>query len=235
MSLKQPKIGVYGPKTRALQQSLSYEHVSLTWKTCNVYKYLGPRTETTPNTGDIQDAIFMETRDRAYDPAPVEINVWYEPFPEQQMDFAKFGVINPLGDEQTFKFHVNSFDATGLGRYIITGDVLEVPFLLQDGHKSYWEVTDVDRKTEFENFYIVVTAVTMDDKTETAEIPDKYEQDSIFQNIKAQADALADQQVPNEGITEGDVEVTDPTTVEPYDPIPEGDRDFLEDPNAEVF
>lgn len=198
---KIPKIGTYGPKMRALQRHISYEHVSLDWKSCLVYKYLGSRTNLNPAITDIQDVVFLETRDRAYASAPISINVWYDPLPEQAMDFAALGIINPLGNEQHFKFHINSFQDDALGRYLIEGDILEIPFLLQDGFPTRYEVSDVDRKLEFENFYVYVTATVMDDKQETAEISNKRSQESALDAIDAAIVALTDAEVPVGGLT----------------------------------
>src|SRR5690606_1909291 len=100
--------------------------------------------------------------------------------------------ISPMGNEFIFRFHSLSFEADGLGRYMVVGDVFEVPFLEQDGKKAYFEVTDVDRKSEFEKFYVVVTAVTLDDKRETAEIPNKNINSTIMSDIATDFDAEVD-------------------------------------------
>jgi hypothetical protein len=236
-SLKKPYIGVYGPKTRALQRRLSFEHVSLTWKTAKIFKYLGSRSNASPQYGDIQDFILLETRDRAYASSPIEINIWNEAFADQQMDFSKFGLIDPSGgNEQTFKIHVNSFDTDGLGRYIISGDIIQMPFFTQDGKPSYWEVTDVNRKTEFENYYVVITACPMDDKQETAEIANKNSQDNIFTTIKTGMDTDQAAQVPEKGLNPGSIVVTNPDTQnQPVDPRPAATGDFLDDPNKQIY
>lgn len=198
---KVPKVGVYGPNMRKLQRSLALEHVSLTWKPCFVYKYLGSRANLSPAQSDIQDYILLENRDRAYAATPIKINVWYDPLPEQAMDFARLGIINPMGNEEHFKFHIDSFQADGLGRYLLEGDILEIPFLVQDGFPTRYEITDVDRKLEFENFYVYVTAIVMEDKQETAEIQNKRTQDTVLGNISTPREAAGAAAVPVAGVT----------------------------------
>lgn len=235
MAFKTPHIGLYGPKTRALQERISYEHLSLTWKDALVYKYLGSRTNTNPNINDIQDTILMTTADRAYDPTPVKVNVWYEQFGDQQMDFSRFGMINPMGDDHTFRFHTYSFNSQGLGRYIMVGDVFEIPFLNQDGNKSYFQVNDVNRKQEFENFTVTVMASVLEDREETAEIQNKNTDENVLNQLDTEIAAEQDSEVPYEGVY-GDVTVqNEPSPPTPYDPRPEYDRDFLDDPNAKNF
>lgn len=235
-TVKRPKIGVYGPKTRDLQKRLSYESVSLTWKTCFVYRYLGPRTEASPSIYDIQDKVLFETPDRAYDTTPVELNVWHEMMQEKTMDFSQFGLISPLGNEYIFRFHSLSFEEDGLGRYMIPGDIFEVPFFEQDGKKAFFEVTDVDRKAEFEKFYVVVTAVPMDDKRETAEIADKNINSSIMDDLRDGFDAEVEEQNNISGVDVGDYIVDDgDDEPEPYDPRAPEIGDFLDNPDKKIF
>lgn len=228
---------MYGANDRALQKALSYERVGLSWKTCNIYKYLGARTEGNPSIGDIQDPVLMEVRDRAYEVTPVSINVWYEPLPEKSFDFSKFGIIDPIGNEQLFKFHVNSFENDALGRYIITGDVIQVPFLTQDGNLSYWEVTDVDRKSEFENFYVVVTAVPLSVRQETAEISNIPNTESVMDTIKSDNDVEGSAEVTQEGLDVGNLELDELDDPNPpaYDPRDDDKGDFLDNPDGKVF
>jgi hypothetical protein len=168
--LKNPKIGRYQSKDRALQKRLSYEKVSLTWKTANVYRYLGDETNGDGALlSDIQDPVFMENRDRRYDTNPVEINIAMEELAESPFSLDKFGIIPILGDTQIFRVHVNSFEDDGMGRYLRAGDVLEIPFLQENGNrgkKAYFEVTDTDNKMEFEKFYVTITTVPVKDTQE---------------------------------------------------------------------
>lgn len=230
--LKKPVIGVYGSKDRLMQKRLSYERTSLTWKTVNIYKYLGAATNITPSIDDIQDPIFMENPDRAYDTTPVEINAHFEPLQEEQMDLSRFGIINPLGNNQRFTFHTYSFEDDGLGRYIMAGDIIEVPFWEQDGRKSYWQVEDVDRKPEFETFTIIVSATPMNDTQETVEIPDIPSNSDIMTSLNTQMDVEQEANFTEEGYDTTEVILDDETqTREPYDPRPDATEDFLDNPD----
>lgn len=195
-----PKVGTYGPLARALQKSLSFEHTTLTWKTANVFKYLGSRTNATPAITDVEDPILLEARDRAYSSTGVEINLYVQPLPEQVVDFQNLGILNPLGNEQKFKVHINSFASDGLGRYLIPGDVIQIPFWQQDGYPTYFEISDVDRKQEFENYFVVVTGLRLDDKPELVEILNAR----LMTNLDSEAaarDAIVSAQVPVDGVT----------------------------------
>ena len=231
-TLKQNKFGVYGTKDRLLQARLSYERLSLTAKTVKVYKYLGSRVNGTPDIDDIQDPIFLEVPDRAYDTTPIEINVWYETLPESPVDLTRFGIINPLGDMQQFRFHSYSFEVDGLGRYIVTGDILEVPFLIQDGKKTFFEVEDVDRKSEFENFFIIVNAKPISDKQEVTEIPNIPTNSAIEAIHDTDFETLMNSEVALEGLDLTEVETDDEISPRPtYDPRPDDGESFLDDPN----
>lgn len=233
--LKNPRVGVYGEKDRLLQARLSYEKTSLTWKTVNVYKYLGSAVNVTPSIEDIQDPVFMENPDRAYDLTPIEINAHFDPLTEELTDLSRFGIINPLGNQQRFTFHTYSFEADGLGRYITAGDILEVPFWEQEGRKSYWEVESIDRKMEFETFTVVVMATPMNDRQETAEIPDIPSNSSIMDGIDS--DRLLEQEAnfTEEGYDTSTVTLDDESvTREKYDPRPDSTEDFLDNPNITI-
>lgn len=236
-ALTPAKIGFYGPKTRELQRRLSFEHVTLTWRMANVYMYLGSRANTTPAIDDIQDYVLLETRDRAYSTTPIAINIWNEAFSDIEMDLSKFGIIDPSGKgTETFRIHIDSFDKDGLGRYIIVGDVIQLPFFTQDSNLAFWEVTNVSRNSEFENFYVTVTATVMDDAQETAEILGKNSQDNVLSDI---ATGLASDQateVPEQGLDPSDAVVTDGDTQNVgVDYRPDLGASFLDDPNAKPF
>jgi hypothetical protein len=168
--LKQPKIGRYQSKDRALQRRMSFEKTSLTWKNANVYKYLGNEENLDgAQYDDIQDYILMENTDRRYDPTPVEINIAMEEVNESPFSLERIGILPVLGETQIFRVHVNSFEEDGLGRYLRTGDVLEIPFLQVNGNageKAFFEITDTDRKMEFEKFYVTITTVPVKDTQE---------------------------------------------------------------------
>jgi hypothetical protein len=102
-----------------------------------IHKYLGPvnpeagnSTPTQPNNSNpipelgIQDLLFMENRDRHYDP---DIYVIRGIYTLQDLDFnlSQFGLFLQ-NDNIMINFHLrSSFDA--LGRKIMAGDVIELP------------------------------------------------------------------------------------------------------------
>ena len=236
-AFKNNRIGVYGTKDRLFNRTVSYEKVSLTSHEVNVYKYLGVRTNASPAITDVQDSILMENRDRAYDPVPVLINAWQEFLPESQFDLSRFGILNPLGNTTQFRFHIDSFALDGLGRYMVTGDVIQVPFWTDnDGNKSFWEVTDIDRKAEFENFYVIVTATPINDSQETQEITDMNSNGSLMDNLMTDIDAEQEADFVEDGLDDTAIVVEDPSGTRPaYDPRPDEGEDFLDDPAAIKF
>jgi len=219
------KIGVYGSKTRKMQRSLTREAFALTFKCANVYRYLGSDESATPSIDDIQTTTFFEVPDRVYDQNTVEINIYFEAMNESQMDFSRFGMISPLGNEQTIRVHLD--DMKCLGRWLVVGDVIEIPFFERDGKKAFWEVTDVDDKPSYEKFYVTVSIATLGDKRETKDIPFERSTIEIDQALMGQQDADWEAEVPYEGIDT-------PAQPEP-DPKPVSNRrpkqgSFLDDP-----
>jgi hypothetical protein len=120
-------IGVYGDKTRRFQRKLTRDLFGLSFKSANVYKYLGSRENPEPDIDDIQNKVFFEVPDRAYSGSPKTINIGMDPMRAEKMDFSRFGLINPIQDEQTFRVHVDDMEEC-LGRWVIVGDVFEIPF-----------------------------------------------------------------------------------------------------------
>ena len=254
-SLKNARVGMYGDKDRRLQKTLSFEKTSLTFKTANVYKYLGSEANgTDASINDIQDAIFMETPDRAYDPDPVEINISMDDLSEQAFDLSKFGIISPIGETQLFRVHVNSFDTDGLGRYLIVGDILEIPFLQQNGNDSqlaFFEITDVDRKMEFENFYVTVTTVPVKDTQETAGIDGIPSNSDALSELQDQLDAAYNEDFTESGLNaepylyvrrgyvkDGYVDaviVNEAIDTDRTDYEPRPNDDWLDDPSGKIF
>ena len=256
MPYKTPRIGIYGDKERSLQKRLSYEKTSMSYHPVNIYRYLGSAINT-PNAAitDIQSPLWLETNDRDYDSEPVMINAHVEQLQESSFDLTRFGIISPLQDVQLFKIHVNSFDPDQLGRYLIVGDVIEVPFWEKDGIKAFFEITDVDRKTEFENFHVTVTCEPIKDSQEMEEISDIPTNSDVLDTLQSSLDTEFEKDVVNVGINvEFDLYVTrgyviddyvDPldtftyqdenqfkTTYDPRHDLSEG---FLDNPDATVF
>jgi len=131
----------------------------------NVHKYLGPvNPDDADATADkpqydavketnIQDLLFMENRDRKYDPDIYTIRGIYS---VQDVDFnlSQFGLF--LENDTLFlTVHINSSVKT-IGRKIMAGDVLEMPHLkdeyalndFETALKRFYVVEDVNRASE---------------------------------------------------------------------------------------
>ncbi len=93
---------------------------------------------------DVQDALFLENRDRDYSNTASTLKVAYQPF-DAISDLSKFGF--QVADIYSFTT-VYALMVKALGRPIVIGDVLEVPSELQYDHnlrpvRKFLEVTDV--------------------------------------------------------------------------------------------
>ena len=129
-----------------------------------IHKYLGPvapqegeSTPTTPNTSanpipelGIQDVLFMENRDRNYEPDVYSIRGIYT-MNDLDFNLSQFGLFLQ-NDTVLMHFHLRNCVDT-LGRKIMPGDVLELPHLKDeyalDNHfvalKRFYVVQDVSR------------------------------------------------------------------------------------------
>lgn len=215
------KIGVYGPLTRSLQRRLSFEAYGLTFKVANVYRYLGSRDSSTPDINDIQTKVFFEVPDRAYDDVAIPVPIGMEPLMETKTDFSRFGLINPLQDETRFRMHIDDF--APLGREMIIGDVFEMPFFQKDG-QAYWEVTDVDLRSEAEKFIAIINATPLSSSRATREIVVDRDNGSFLDEMTLSQDEEFSNQVSAEGVFR---EPPPPEDVDYRDP---DQADFLDDP-----
>lgn len=164
-----PRLSLYRP-----QKGNDYRFIDKTvWEMFQVggtdvlvHKYLGPGTpaagEVTPTTPEysggtdpfqIQDLLFLENRDRKYDPDIYQLRGVYN---LQDIDFnlSQFGLF--LQNDTIFvTFHIND-TVEKLGRKIISGDVIELPHLkdeyalndLQFALKRFYVVEEVNRAAE---------------------------------------------------------------------------------------
>ena len=130
-----------------------------------VHKYLGPggtapdaATPTTPvyndnNPFNIQDLLFLENRDRKYDP---DVFIMRGVYNMQDIDFnlSQFGLF--LQNDTIFiTFHIND-TVEKLGRKILAGDVIELPHLKDDyalndlsfALKRFYVIEEVNRAAE---------------------------------------------------------------------------------------
>jgi hypothetical protein len=128
----------------------------------NIHKYLGPAetgfvSNTEPGiTGitSIQDLLFLENRDRKYDPDIYVLRSLYR-LNDNDFDLSQFGLFL-TGDTMFMVFHLNDMIET-FGRKIMVGDVMELPHLkdfyplddsLPAALKRYYVVTDATRAAE---------------------------------------------------------------------------------------
>ena len=130
-----------------------------------VHKYLGPKNpDEADATADqprydavkeanIQDMLFMENRDRKYDP---DVYVMRGIYNVQDVDFdmSQFGLF--LQNDTLFMTLPINYSVKTLGRKIMSGDVLELPHL-KDEHalndysvalKRFYVVEDINRAAE---------------------------------------------------------------------------------------
>ena len=131
----------------------------------HIHKYLGPENTSEANaTADqphydsvketnIQDLLFLENRDRKYDPDIYTIRGIYN-VQDNDFNLSQFGIF--LENDTIFlTIHINSSVKT-LGRKIMSGDVIELPHLKDEyalndyavALKRFYVVEDVNRATE---------------------------------------------------------------------------------------
>lgn len=163
-----PRLSLYRP-----EKGNDYKFIDKTaWEMFQVggtdvlfHKYIGPGTPSSEDrsavvpqyTADdplnIQDLLFLENRDRKYDP---DVYVLRGVYNVQDIDFnlSQFGLF--LQNDTIFiTFHIND-TVEKLGRKIISGDVIELPHLKDDyalndlkfALKRYYVVEDVNRAAE---------------------------------------------------------------------------------------
>lgn len=163
-----PRLSLYRP-----EKGNDYKFIDKTvWEMFQVggtdvllHKYIGPgapsaddRSPSTPEyTGDdplnIQDLLFLENRDRKYDP---DVYIMRGVYNVQDIDFnlSQFGLF--LQNDTIFiTFHIND-TVEKLGRKIISGDVIELPHLkdeyalndLNFALKRFYVIEDVNRAAE---------------------------------------------------------------------------------------
>ena len=163
-----PRLSLYKP-TRGNDYSFIdkqvYEMFTVGGTDINIHKFLGaenpseadatadqPRYDAVKET-NIQDLLFLENRDRKYDPDVYTMRGIYN---VQDIDFnlSQFGLF--LSNDTLFlTVHINSSVKT-LGRKVLAGDVVELPHLkdeyalndLSYALKRFYVVEDVNRAAE---------------------------------------------------------------------------------------
>jgi len=142
------------------------EHIYAGGTGVHVHKYLGiqdtgssddpTRPTSTSGTNDevfIQDLLFLENRDRKYDPDIYELRGQYNLGDNDAFDLTQFGMF--LANDQVFmNFHIESM-VEAIGRKLMPGDVLELPHLRDDlllgsdeAINRFYVVTDGSRPAE---------------------------------------------------------------------------------------
>ena len=102
---------------------------------------------------DVQDILFLENRDRVYDPDIYELRGVYN-VADTDFDLSQFGLFL-TNDTLFMTFHMNDM-VSKLGRRLMAGDVVELPHLLDelalDQSKApipkFYSVTDAARGSE---------------------------------------------------------------------------------------
>jgi hypothetical protein len=125
-----------------------------------VHKYLGTKTQT--NTGDltqptysnqseknIQDLLFVENRDRKYEPDVYKMRGIYTRA-DQDFDLSQFGLFLQTGT-LFMTFHINDMMDT-IGRRLMAGDVLELE------HLKDYTALDQDVPAALKRYYVVADA-----------------------------------------------------------------------------
>ena len=130
-----------------------------------VHKYLGPKNpEEVDATADqprydavketnIQDMLFMENRDRKYDPNIYTMRGIYN-VSDVDFDMSQFGLF--LQNDIVFMTIPINYSVKALGRKIMAGDVIELPHLKDEfalneysvALKRFYVVEDVNRASE---------------------------------------------------------------------------------------
>ena len=163
-----PRLSLYRPERGndyTFIDKQVYEMFTVGGTDINVHKFLGaenpseseatadqPKYDAVKET-NIQDLLFLENRDRKYDPDVYTMRGIYN---VQDIDFnlSQFGLF--LSNDTLFlTIHINSSVKT-LGRKIIAGDVIELPHLkdeyalndLSYALKRFYVVEDVNRAAE---------------------------------------------------------------------------------------
>lgn len=163
-----PRLSLYRPnKTQDYEflDKIVYEQFIIGGTDINIHKYLGTAVPSEENASatqpiydavketNIQDMLFLENRDRKYDPDIYTIRAIYN-VSDTDFNLSQFGLF--LSNDTLFMtIHINSSVKT-LGRKIMSGDVIEFPHLADEyaandfsvALKRFYVVEDVNRAAE---------------------------------------------------------------------------------------
>lgn len=168
----------------------------------NLHKYLGPQatgfiSNTEPggtSVTSIQDMLFLENRDRKYDTSVYTMRTQFR-VNDSDFDLTQFGLFL-TGDTIFATFHLNDMIDT-LGRKIMVGDVLEMPFL-----KDFYPLDDTIG-VALKRFYVVQDATRAAEgfsplwyphlwRVKLAPLVDSQEYKDIINNIDMNGDGVID-------------------------------------------
>ena len=168
LNMSMPRLSLYKPERGNDYNFIDkqvYEMFTVGGTDVNIHKYLGTevpsdedRSATQPEYDvvaetNIQDLLFLENRDRKYDPDIYTIRGIYN-VQDIDFDLSQFGLF--LSNDTLFlTIHINSSVKT-LGRKIMAGDVIELPHLKDEyaandysvALKRFYVVEDVNRAAE---------------------------------------------------------------------------------------
>lgn len=155
-----PRLSLYRPQKgndyKFIDKNIS-EQFTVGGVDINLHKYLGVMdtgfvSNTEPGgTGvtAIQDLLFLENRDRKYDSSVYTMRTLFR-INDSDFDLTQFGLFL-TGDTIFAVFHLNDM-IDSLGRKIMVGDVIEMPFL-----KDFWPLDD-GIPIALKRFYVVQDA-----------------------------------------------------------------------------
>ena len=168
LNIRMPRLSLYRPNKTSDYEFIDrivLEQFSVGGTDAFVHKYLGPKNPSDGNaTADqpqydviketnIQDMLFLENRDRKYDPDIYSIRGVYN-VSDNDFNLSQFGLF--LSNDTLFMtIHINATVKT-LGRKIMPGDVIELPHLKDEyalndysvALKRFYVVEDVNRAAE---------------------------------------------------------------------------------------
>lgn len=155
-----PRLSLYKPERGNDYHFIDrqiYEMFTIGGTDINIHKYLGPEnpaegegtadqpTYDIVNETNIQDLLFLENRDRKYDPDVYTTRGIYN-VQDIDFDLSQFGLF--LSNDTLFlTVHINSIVKT-IGRKPMSGDVIELPHL-----KDEYALNDVD--FALKRFYVI--------------------------------------------------------------------------------
>jgi len=168
INMYMPRLSLYKPERGNDYHFIDkqvYEMFTVGGTDINIHKYLGPANpadgEATADQPqydavketNVQDLLFLENRDRKYDPDVYSMRGIYN-VQDIDFDLSQFGLF--LSNDTLFMtIHINSSVKT-LGRKIMPGDVVELPHLKDEyalndytiALKRFYVVEDVNRAAE---------------------------------------------------------------------------------------